>query len=167
MAGGVQPVASIDLDLQGLVDGLKRAEPLIEKNLHSALKMVGTMVANRAKEHHEYNDRTGTLTQSIRGAEPTGKFLEGKMSVDVKAGGARVKYALAIEDGAQPHVIKARKKKALSFGDGIVVRSVKHPGNKAYKFMANAVDHVMEGNRVENILESALASAIERGMEKA
>lgn len=52
------------------------------------------------------------------------------------------KYAAAIDGGARPHKIQARRAKVLAFmpkGGGMVFRrSVNHPGNKPYKFLYRA-----------------------------
>lgn len=50
----------------------------------------------------------------------------------------RVKYAPPVHEGAQPHDIVPRRKKALKFkigGQTIIVSKVHHPGNKARPFM--------------------------------
>lgn len=53
-------------------------------------------------------------------------------------------YAAAIDKGAHPHFIFARKKPYLRFrtkgGQWVSRRAVKHPGNRAYKFLSNATD---------------------------
>lgn len=49
-----------------------------------------------------------------------------------------VKYAGAVHDGAAPHIIRPRKKKALKFkvdGRTVFARLVRHPGNKRRPFL--------------------------------
>lgn len=55
------------------------------------------------------------------------------------------RYAAAVEDGSRPHVIKARKKKALRFkyqGRTVIVKSVKHPGAPGRSFLRRAAQEV-------------------------
>jgi hypothetical protein len=50
-------------------------------------------------------------------------------------------YAAPIDKGSAPHVIHARRRKALAFlGSGGMVfrRAVNHPGNKPYRFLSTA-----------------------------
>ncbi len=52
------------------------------------------------------------------------------------------KYALAVHDGTGPHVIKARKKKALKFtvgGRTVYATSVRHPGTRPRPFLSDAL----------------------------
>lgn len=51
------------------------------------------------------------------------------------------KYAAAIDSGAKPHPIEARRASMLRFvvnGQTLFRRRVKHPGNKPYKFLYRA-----------------------------
>ena len=55
---------------------------------------------------------------------------------------------MAVEYGSRPHDIKPNEKKALAFekgGEKVVVKRVKHPGNKAQPFLEPAF---MVGGRV-------------------
>jgi len=57
----------------------------------------------------------------------------------------RVKYALAVHEGAAPHVIRPKRKKALRFkigGRTVIVRSVRHPGNPARPWLRQAMTEV-------------------------
>lgn len=58
-------------------------------------------------------------------------------------------YSAAVHNGAQPHIIRPKKKKALKFtigGETIIVRAVRHPGNKARPWLATAVKEVATKN---------------------
>lgn len=62
-------------------------------------------------------------------------------------------YAAAVHDGGRsgPHVIRARKKRALAFklgGKMVIVRSVRHPGSttKARPWLRNAAERVAVAN---------------------
>lgn len=57
----------------------------------------------------------------------------------------RVNYALAVHEGAAPHVIRPRKKKALKFkmgGRTVIVRKVNHPGNEGRPWLRRAMTEV-------------------------
>ena len=56
-----------------------------------------------------------------------------------------VNYAAAVHDGARPHTIRARKKKALKFqmgGRTVLVKSVRHPGSQGRPFLRMAAEEV-------------------------
>lgn len=51
------------------------------------------------------------------------------------------KYAAAIDQGARPHIIRARRAGSLHFVSGgkhVFRKSVNHPGNRPYKFLYKA-----------------------------
>ena len=65
-------------------------------------------------------------------------FVRGRVIV-------RVRYAAAVHEGAAPHIIRPRRKKALKFtmgGRTVIVRSVRHPGNKARPWLMTALMEV-------------------------
>lgn len=56
-----------------------------------------------------------------------------------------VKYALAVHEGAAPHVIRPKRKKALKFkigGRTVIVRKVNHPGNAGRPWLHRAMTEV-------------------------
>lgn len=56
-----------------------------------------------------------------------------------------VNYAAAVHDGSRPHIIRARKKKALAFkmdGRTVIVKSVVHPGTDGRPFLRMAAEEV-------------------------
>ena len=172
----VGAVAAMDIELAPLVRAFDRAPALIERNMLSAMKLVGTKAADRAKLVHDYTDRTGLLTMSIVAAQPEGKFLDSTLTIDIASGGDRVQYALYVEEGTKAHAITAKNKKALMFagnsGDGeqllpggrVLARSVKHPGTRAYKFMANATEFIAE-QVAPQIFEDALLDALDEALK--
>lgn len=53
------------------------------------------------------------------------------------------KYSAAVHDGSPPHIIRARKKKALRFeigGEVVFARSVRHPGTKGRPWLLEAAE---------------------------
>lgn len=64
-------------------------------------------------------------------------------NVEVFAGGTpeTSRYVLAHHDGARPHVIRPRRKRALKFQAGgrtVFAKKVNHPGNRANPFLLRA-----------------------------
>lgn len=56
-----------------------------------------------------------------------------------------VKYAAAVHDGSRPHIIRAKKKKALAFkwhGQTVIVKSVRHPGTTGRPFLRQAAEEI-------------------------
>lgn len=88
----------------------------------------------------------------------------GRMRVSIAALGPRgiveypVSYAAAVHDGSGPHVIRAKKKRALKFqmdGRTVIVRSVRHPGTVGRPFLAKAAMNVAAGEGLRWIPRSA------------
>jgi HK97 gp10 family phage protein len=167
-----------DLDLAEVIAALGRLEVNLDKRLRMALGQVAGEVATHAKQNHEYRDRTGKLTASIRPDTVRGTFAS-TMSVDMLAGGrgqaGGVFYASHVEFGTKPHVIRPKRKKALAFfggtskvlgggGANMVRRKVNHPGNRPFRFMRNALEAKLP--RAEQLIDSAFQLAIdESGLE--
>jgi hypothetical protein len=56
-----------------------------------------------------------------------------------------VRYAAAVHDGTGPHIIRARKKKALRFqyhGQVVFAKSVRHPGTRGRPFLRRAAAEI-------------------------
>lgn len=84
--------------------------------------------------------RTGKLLSSIRkhpGANATTQY------VDILAGGRGANYVLIEQLGSRPHVIQARRRKALRIpvaGGGVIFRRrVFHPGTVGTYFMTRSL----------------------------
>lgn len=170
----VLPDAGVaDFDLEEVIRAIERLEQTADSRLRMALGQVAGEVATHAKQNHDYKDRTGKLTASIHADTVQGTFGTG-LHVDMLAGGrggpGTVFYASHVEWGTKAHVIRARRKKALAFvfgrsrvlgGGGVntVVKSVKHPGTRAFKFMQNALEAKLP--RAEQLLNTAMELAID------
>lgn len=160
------PAAVADIDVEPVLDALRRLEVNADRRARQALKQFGDEVAVFAKQNHDYRDRTGKLTASIRSDEPKGTFVSG-LSIDVVAGGVRgVSYASHVEFGTKPHVITA-KGRALRFSVDaskgvarqVFRKRVRHPGTRPYRFMRNALAAKLP--RAEQLLETAFELAAE------
>jgi len=114
-----------------------------------------------ARENTGYRNRTGTLTEATQYKvvrTPGGKITRIKLF-------NRTPYAAAIDKGARPHVIEARRAPYLVFywskmSRWMRVRRVNHPGNKPYKFLSNATLHAFEDLRTN--LQKKLAELAKR-----
>ncbi len=154
----------IELDVDGIVDAFKKAEKRLTVNIPVGLKLSADLVAAEAKEHHDYEDRTGVLTNSIMADEVEGTFEEGNLQVVVSAGAP---YALFVEEGTRPHKIRPRFRKALRFpieGGFAFAQEVNHPGTEPTEFLANA--GLAKIPQMEQVIEDAAAlSFLQAGFE--
>lgn len=83
--------------------------------------------------------RTGKLAASIR---KNRKDIARLPTVNVVAGGKGINYTGYEHDGTPPHVIRARRKKALRFqvgGQVVFRKQVQHPGTTGTFFLARAL----------------------------
>lgn len=79
--------------------------------------------------------RTGKLLSTIRKNRVT---FRGLPAVELAAGGGGVKYAGYENDGTEPHIIRARRKKSLRFmvgGRVVFAKAVHHPGTRGSHFL--------------------------------
>jgi len=120
--------------------------------------------ADRAGDHaEEHVQRYATFKRR------TGKLQDATRHRVVRTRGGHLlriqnpaKYAAAIDSGARPHRIVARRAKALRFigrAGGIVFRqAINHPGNKPYKFLyraTNAAYRVLGADLAKHMTELA------------
>jgi hypothetical protein len=83
--------------------------------------------------------RTGTLLATIRRNSSTFRKLP---AVEVTAGRPRMRYTMFEHDGTVPHIIVARRRKALRFmvgGRVVFRRSVRHPGTRGTFFLTRSL----------------------------
>lgn len=153
------------LDDRDLVRAIETAEKTVVRGVLSALSEAAEDVAEEARRAHDYKDRTGRLTRSITDV-PARRIGRSEFEAQVVA---RTEYAQAIEEGAAPHAI--RPKRAGGFlvfrgRDGRLVRTkaVQHPGNRAYRFLANALERRI-GDVQEHVMEGALDALEAAGFE--
>lgn len=85
----------------------------------------------------------------------TGKYARGfRVDVSTRPGRGfqftvsnRRKYASALEKGARPHIIRARRERQLRFktrdGRWRQVTVVSHPGNRPYRILQRAAENVV------------------------
>jgi hypothetical protein len=86
--------------------------------------------------------RTGHLLSTIE--TRVGGTKGRGVHVDVVAGGKGIKYTGYEHDGTPPHVIRARRKKALRFminGNVVFRTKVNHPGTTGTLFLTHALPY--------------------------
>lgn len=103
------------------------AKPLVEKVLDETLTLSRRYVPVRKQKPYDRRP-TGRLKKSLRKRGPTTLITRITGSV-----GSGLRYAASVHEGAEPHVIVARNKKALHFywerrNVEFFGLSVKHPG---------------------------------------
>lgn len=107
-----------------------------------------------ASLQHDYIDRTGALTRSIEAHPAVGQLYAGNLEAEVSADAG---HAWFVEKGTRAHVIAARRAKSLRFfigGQAVFRQSVQHPGTKARRFLAGALEDEL-GNVTQTVLEGA------------
>lgn len=101
--------------------------------------------------------RDTVFFQKVFGAKKTGAmvagmhYTKGKWSRGIQfEAGSDVSYAAANDQGAKPHVIKAKNAPYLVFfwpkvGRVVAFKSVNHPGNKAYGWAMKGLQRALNG----------------------
>ncbi len=149
-----------DLDVSELPKAFKEAEKNLAKNVTLALELGATIVANEAKQNHDYTDRKNHLTASIMPDDVQGSFESGDMSITVTAGEP---YALFVEEDTKPHIIRPKHRKVLRWATGggfAFAKEVHHPGTTGTHFLQNALDSKIK--QVTEIIEDATALSFEQ-----
>lgn len=136
-------------NLEELKALFKKAPQIVSKELETATKDSAKFILKTEKE--EVPVKTAQLKRSI-----TMEYRPISASIY-----PTVKYALPVHEGSKPHVILPTRKKLLRFkvnGKWVFARKVKHPGNKANKFVERTVSK-SEGP-INKFFEKALDSII-------
>jgi HK97 gp10 family phage protein len=150
----------IDLDAEDFAQGLERLISELDTNVERALRGGLEVVAATAKELAP-KGATSQLANSIAVGDVSGSFVEGTLAGEVFAGAP---HALPVEEGARPHVIKARFRRALAWpieGGFAFAKAVNHPGNRPQPFLRPALE------RHEADIEDEIAAAVELSLERA
>lgn len=150
----------IRFDVAGLLEGLEQLAGELDSAAEQAMRTSLDLVAATAKELAP-KGATSSLANSIQALPPRGSFSEGTLAGEVFAGAP---YAMAHEEGARPHVIRAKFRKALRIpieGGFRFRRAVNHPGNKPQPFMAPALERHAED------IAGEFGAAVELAIRKA
>lgn len=127
----------VKLNARGLTDLLRSPQGPVMRDLLVRATRVQAAARQLAPK------ATGDLANSVVKRPST---FAGKPAVLVGVDNPkRAEVALIMEEGSAPHVIRPRSKRALAFyskkvGGRIVVRSVKHPGTKPYRWLSRALE---------------------------
>ena len=170
----------IDIDLSSIESlGVALDDYAEDLAKELGISMVDTVVTIEKYAKHKCPVDTGKLRASIT-SEVTG-FKEGAV-------GTNTEYAMPVEYGSRPHDIRPREKKALAFkqggskgryvtsasgkrsyrkgksGEPVVVKRVKHPGNKAQPFLEPAF--IVGGKVAKKNFDRAVAQTQARAKAK-
>lgn len=126
------------VEMKGL-DELERRWTDAQRDLHSDLHTVVNYAVQEgaadARENHSFVNHTHRLEDSIEGRILSSSA--GRVEAEMIAAAP---YASFVEEGTDPHEIRARGT-ALRWMDGgrpVFAKVVYHPGSKAYPFMKRA-----------------------------
>lgn len=146
----------IDLDADDLIDGVEKLLDELDGAAAQSLRTSLDLVAATAKELAP--KATSELANSIQALPVTGSFSEGTLEGEVFAGAP---HALAQEEGAKPHEIRPRFRKALRWpveGGFRFAGKVNHPGNRPQPFLGPALERHADDIAAE--MEAAVELAI-------
>jgi phage gpG-like protein len=140
---------NISPELQRLLSHNAEIAPQATKlGLRRITKEGSKRIKQRIKDLGLYE--TGKLAKSIRGSTTKSKSFIG----------TKLWYAPFLEGGAKAHKIKARKSKGL-FIFGRWVKSVQHPGVRAYEFFDETWDQMESSGQVQSLFSLGVQQAIE------
>ena len=134
----------ISFDDSEIRKALGEAQDNLDKFIPKAIAQGGDMVADRAKQEHDYKDQTEALTTSIKSLGVAGKFSSGSLNCEVGAGAPHGEY---LEYGTDSHMVKPKHRKALRWPvEGGYAHSKGHmvSGIRERAFMANALDSELD-----------------------
>ena len=130
----------IELQIVNLPEMVQGHERFLKANdtlLQNTGERAGEVAKGHVQHYAKFKRRTGKLQDKT------------DYRVVRLSGGRLVKiysplpYAAAIDGGAKPHIIRGKNGGRLKFkvkGQWRSPRQVKHPGNRAYRFLYNATD---------------------------
>jgi hypothetical protein len=153
MAQEINARVEISPDLQRLID---QNDEIAPKAIKSGMKLITRNVPKKVRKKVRSLGliKTGRLVKSIRGK--TGK--------DKSVIGSQHFVGHILEGGAKPHVIKAKKGKYLRIpigGRSLFIKQVRHPGNKAYKFLEDTVEQAQSSGEIQSLFSQGVQQAIE------
>jgi len=128
----LNPIAVRETAEQG---GMKKMRPMLRQSVFLAKRM-----APKGRNYSPSGPRHGgDLQKSLQADIP--KITSGTIRSRV---GSKLKYAASVSEGADPHIIRARKARVLAFywnvkGQTVFFPRVNHPGQRANKYLHRAV----------------------------
>lgn len=150
----------IELDVDGLVEALEQLTEELDAATQQAMRTSLELVAAKARELAP-KGATSVLANSIAPLPVTGSFSAGDLQGEVFAGAP---HAMPQEEGARPHEIRPRFRRALRIpveGGFRFAGKVNHPGNKPQPFLAPALEQSADD------IEGEFSASIELALRKA
>lgn len=151
-------MVGFEIDLTALAQFADQAADQASAAVKGVLEQELGQAATTAKATTLFRDKTGALRASIGSKVEGDSLFEGGIVGTLYAD---AQHASFIEDGVSPHTISARNG-TMTFqigGRWVRVRSVKHPGIKARKFLFQSVS----ADQIAEKCERAVVQAWERG----
>ncbi len=153
MAQQISARVQISPDLKNLIESNQEIAP---KAIKSGMKLITRKAPPKVRNKIKSLGlvKTGNLVKTIRGK--TGK--------DKSTIGSQFFVGHILEGGAKPHIIKAKKGKYLRIpvgGKSLFVKQVRHPGNKAYKFLESTIQEMESSGEIESLFSQGVRTAIE------
>lgn len=135
-----------------LDDLLKSLAPKIEKNiLRTALRAGAAILRDEARTL--VPRKSGDLAKTIRVST---RIRKGQVTASVKAGNRIAYYAHMVEYGTRAHPEKPKKGKTMDV-NGVLRKTVEHPGAQAKPFLRPAAD-----NKFQEAIDAITAKLRER-----
>lgn len=147
------------LDTAQLVTALRRVQDALAENVPEALELCADLVAVEAKQTTAFEDRSGSLRNSIASDGVTGSLRSG-LAATVAAGAP---HGIYVELGTRAHKIEPKHRKALRWpveGGFAFAKAVNHPGTAPRKFLSGALDAKMVA--CVEVLNDAVALSFQR-----
>lgn len=143
-------------DLKNLIDNNAAIAP---KSVKEGMKCITRQAPKkvRGKIRSLGLVKTGQLVKTIRG----------RTKKDSSIIGSQYFVGHILEGGAKPHVIKPRKKGKNKYlripvnGKSLFIKQVRHPGNKAYKFLEGTIQEMESAGEIESLFSQGVRQAIE------
>ena len=110
--------------------------PRIQKNIMRGALRAGMQVI-RKEAQSNIHSVSGLLASGLKVST---RVTGGRVISKLKATGKHAPIAHLVEYGTAAHSIDAKIKRGLSFGGGVVRKSVNHPGARPAPFMRPALD---------------------------
>lgn len=168
-------VVTVRVESKSLIQKFRNLGENARDELKLALQESGKIVRNRARTHHRYKTRSGTLERATRyryHSNRSGGY------VNVYIDNSVAPYGKWVHNGARPHIIKAKRAKKLVFywermGKTFVGSKVFHPGighrangyTNANKMPDDFIDRAyrMSRKEINNIFRTHMNKAIQKG----
>ena len=144
---------AFDIDASDVLQKASALQRFLVLGTAARLDTLGEQVVRHLQSGHYYRRRTGQANRNTRWVYVD--TLARKVVVDTP-------YAKVLDQGSRPHVIRARRGKALRFvasGQTLLRRVVSHPGTRGFFFSVHEADWI--GHQLPIAMHNAASEAID------